>query len=91
MVLDPTEKMLKEAAENFADRFDKLVKYCMRATERQIIRASMEAAQEIREFKRAATEGLLNCSIKSIIPPLLGDHVLREANHFLRLLQLLRR
>jgi hypothetical protein len=89
--LDPTEKMLKEAAENFADRFDKLVKYCMRATERQIIRASMEAAQEIREFKRAATEGLLNCSIKSIIPPLLGDHVLREANHFLRLLQLLRR
>ncbi len=32
------------------------------------------------------TEGLLNCKIKSIILPLLGDHVLREANHYLRLL-----
>ncbi|NLU54793.1 MAG: DUF2935 domain-containing protein, partial [Firmicutes bacterium] len=27
--------------------------------------------------------------IRSIIVPLLGDHVLREANHFLRILMML--
>ena len=31
-------------------------------------------------------EGILNCRIKGIINPLLSDHVLREANHFLKIL-----
>jgi len=34
----------------------------------------------------AATEGLLQCKIKALAVPLLGDHVLREANHYMRLL-----
>ena len=29
----------------------------------------------------------LNCKIDSIILPLLADHVLREANHYIRLLE----
>ena len=36
---------------------------------------------ELRDFKATGTEGILNCQIKSIILPLLTDHVLREANH----------
>lgn len=32
-------------------------------------------------------EGILTCKIKSIIIPLLADHVLREANHFIRILR----
>ena len=40
----------------------------------------------IREFKTAGTEGITDCKIRSIILPLLADHVLREANHYLRIL-----
>ena len=36
---------------------------------------------------RAGVEGIETCKIKSIILPLLADHVLREANHYLRLLE----
>ncbi len=48
---------------------------------------SLNAVQRIRDFKEQGTKGLLECKIKSIIIPLLGDHTLREANHFLRLLK----
>ena len=42
---------------------------------------------KIRDFKAAGTKGILNCEIGSIILPLLADHVLREANHYIRLLE----
>lgn len=48
---------------------------------------SLKATQEIRDFKAQGTQGLLECQVKSIIIPLLGDHTLREANHYLRLLK----
>lgn len=90
-MLDPTEKPLKNKAENFAELFEMLVKECIRAAERQIIQKSKEATREIQNFKRSSTVGLLECKIKSIIPPLLADHVLREANHYLRILKMLRK
>lgn len=46
---------------------------------------------EISEFKVQVKQGLIECKIKSIIMPLLGDHTLREANHFLRLLKILKK
>ena len=49
---------------------------------------NLKATKQIRDFKEQATKGLLECKIKSIIIPLLGDHVLREANHYLRLLKM---
>ncbi|NLP30997.1 MAG: DUF2935 domain-containing protein [Clostridiales bacterium] len=85
-LLDPTEKSLKETAANFVGRFDKLVDECLKASERQIIQRSFEATKEIRDFKRTGTEGLLKCSIRSIVIPLLADHVLREANFYLRMI-----
>lgn len=42
---------------------------------------------KLRNFKVQWTEGILKCKIKSLIPPLLADHVTREANHYLRLLK----
>ena len=51
-----------------------------------VTKDSLQATQAIRDFKAQGTEGLLDCKIKSVIIPLLGDHTLREANHFLRLL-----
>ena len=43
---------------------------------------TVTATTKLRDFKAQATEGLLGCKIKSIILPLLADHVLREANHY---------
>jgi hypothetical protein len=90
-MLDPSEEMLKEKAETFVERFERLVKECIKTAENRIIQRSEETTEGIRDYKRAATEGLLACKIKSIIPPLLADHVLREANHFLRVLKMLKK
>jgi hypothetical protein len=49
---------------------------------------SLRATRQIRDFKQQGTQGLIDCKIKSTIIPLLGDHVLREANHYLRLLKM---
>ncbi|WP_434133197.1 DUF2935 domain-containing protein [Sporomusa sphaeroides] len=89
-MLDPTEKTLKATAETFAETFEQLVEECIGAAERQLVQRSLESTREIRNFKRASTEGLLNCNIRAIIPPLLADHVFREANHYLRLLSMMK-
>lgn len=41
---------------------------------------------KFRDFKTAGTKGIESCQIRSLILPLLADHVLREADHFLRIL-----
>ncbi len=51
------------------------------------ITTSLETTKRYRDFKEAGTEGITGCEIRSIILPLLADHVLREANHYLRLLR----
>ncbi|WP_031513326.1 DUF2935 domain-containing protein [Desulfofalx alkaliphila] len=89
-MLDPSEEVLKGTAEGFAEQFEKLVEDCIKEAEKQIIHRSLVTTEEIRDFKEAATEGLLECEIKSIIPLLLADHVLREANHYLRLLRMMK-
>jgi len=91
-LLDPTEEELFKTADNFGNEFDELTKEARNAMDKslpikKITSGSLKATREIRDFKRQGTQGLLECKIKSIIIPLLGDHVLREANHFLRLLK----
>ncbi|MGM9599915.1 MAG: DUF2935 domain-containing protein [Faecousia sp.] len=41
----------------------------------------------LRDFKAAGAKGIQECKIRSVILPLLADHVLREANHYIRLLK----
>ncbi len=91
-LLDPTEVELFKIADNFGNEFDELTNEAKNAMDKslpikKITRESLKATKEIRDFKKQGTQGLLECKIKSIIIPLLGDHVLREANHFLRLLK----
>uniref|UniRef100_UPI0032605C1B DUF2935 domain-containing protein n=1 Tax=Clostridium sp. NkU-1 TaxID=1095009 RepID=UPI0032605C1B len=43
--------------------------------------------EKYRDFKEAGTKGINECKIRSIILPLLADHVLRESNHYIRLLR----
>lgn len=91
-LLDPTEVELFNTANMFGNTFDQLTADSREVQNRvenlqTVTRQSLNATKEIREFKRAGTEGILQCKIKSIIIPLLGDHTIREASHFLRLLQ----
>lgn len=94
-LLDPTENELFNTANNFGNEFDQLTAEALAAMEmtippEKVTEDSLQATLRIREFKAQGTEGLLECKIRSIIIPLLGDHVLREANHFLRLLRMFR-
>lgn len=91
-LLDPTENDLFIAANNFGNEFDQLTNEALQAMDRtipvrKVTADSLDATVRIRDFNAAGTQGLLGCKIKSIIIPLLGDHVLRESNHYLRLLK----
>ena len=90
--LDPTEKALFNTADEFAEEFRVLTARAKEADAQapallQVTRESIEATENIRDFKAEGTQGLIQCKIKSIMAPLLGDHVLRETNHYLRSLK----
>ena len=90
-LLDPSEDALKAQATVFAAEFARLVQQAEAAEERlqmlpQVTARSEAATRNIRSFKQQGVKGILSCAIRSIIIPLLSDHVLREANHYLRVL-----
>ena len=92
-LLDPTENDLIIAANNFGNEFDQLTAEAKSAMDNtisanQVTEDSLDATMKIRDFKAQGTQGLIECKVKSIIIPLLGDHTLREANHYLRLLKI---
>jgi len=91
-LLDPTEEDLFAAANNFGNEFDQLTAEALAAMDNtvpfsKVTADSLKATRAIRDFKAQGTQGILECKVRSIIIPLLGDHTLREANHFLRLLK----
>lgn len=91
-MLDPSEDALKEQAAAFAGQFAQLVQQADAAEERlqmlpQVTALSEAATRNIRRFKQDGAKGILSCAIRSVIIPLLADHVLREANHYLRVLR----
>ena len=86
-LLDPCETELFCAADDFAREYCRLLEASKRAQEKTLTRESLEETRKFRDFKAAGTQGIQRCRIRSVILPLLADHVLREANHYLRLLQ----
>lgn len=85
-LLDPTEKDLITASDNYAKNYEAIInKYSKNPA--YLTNASLNETISFQKFKTAGTEGIINCKIKSIIIPLLADHVLREANHFIRILK----
>jgi Protein of unknown function (DUF2935). len=95
-LLDPTEVELIDTAEKFGREFDSLTGKAIELTKKtsgleDVTEDSLEAAEGIRDFKRQGTQGLIKCRIKSIALPLLGDHVVREANHYIRLLRMFKK
>ena len=89
-LLDPTECELMESADGFAKDFCRLLETAKEQdcrTMDELTRKTLETTEKYRDFKAAGTDGITGCKIRSIILPLLADHVLREANHYLRILR----
>lgn len=89
-LLDPSENALIQKSNTFVERFESIEKKDLfglsKAAMGRLMQESITVTREFRDFKAVGTDGLLACKIKSIIIPLLADHVLREANHYLRIL-----
>lgn len=88
-LLDPSEKELICTADDFAMEYCELLEEAKKKdcqVNEDIMERSKETTVRYQEFKTAGTKGIMDCKIEGLILPLLADHVLREANHYLRLL-----
>ena len=89
-LLDPTECELIETANAFAEDYCSLLEEA-REQDRKAMNAltakTLQTTKQYQQFKTAGTQGITGCEIRSVILPLLADHVLREANHYLRILE----
>lgn len=95
-LLDPSERKFVSQAQMFSETFEELrcqaedFESILEITPRPLpsllrfTRDIEEAGIDLRNFKAAATQLLQECKILSIIPPLLADHVRREADRFLQ-------
>jgi len=89
-LLDPSEANLIQTSDGFAHEYADLMREAKAATDATIASVRDKTLQETvkyRDFKEAGMKGITGCEIRSIILPLLADHVLREANHYIRLLR----
>lgn len=88
-LLDPAENELIRTANDFAGEYKELLEKASAQDCKAmgLTKKSLETTMRYRDFKAAGTEGILGQEIASLILPLLADHVLREANHYIRLLE----
>ncbi len=100
-LLDQSERNLVNTARKFGDDFEVLLNqardvesmlYNKKPTYPIITRMNQEsesATEELRDFKKAGLELIKTCQIRNVINPLLADHVVREAEHFLYMIHVL--
>ncbi len=89
-LLDPTEEELMDTSRQFADTYKKFLDQTEHTKEinwESLTENTLKETLLFRDFKDVAVKDISDCKIKSMILPLLADHVLREANYYLRLLQ----
>ncbi|KOP82695.1 DUF2935 domain-containing protein [Cytobacillus solani] len=98
-LLDPSERKLVDMARNFSNDFDTLVFQArdldsMRPQSQtvplldQFLDENRVSVVSLRDFKKTARDLIEECKIKSIIHPLLADHVFREAERFLEIIDM---
>ncbi|WP_149096021.1 DUF2935 domain-containing protein [Paenibacillus terrae] len=98
-LLDPSERKLVEQAREFSNDFDTLMFQAidlshMRPQSQtapllsQFVDENRVSVKSLRDFKKTARDLIDECRIKSIIHPLLADHVFREAERFLFILDM---
>lgn len=99
-LLDPSERGFVEKANAFAVQFEQLQLQARDLDSMlwhfhpidDLVRFEKDvtnATIELRDFKEAARDLISACKLLSLIPPLLADHVLREAEYFLEVLQVI--
>ncbi|MDD4600171.1 hypothetical protein SDC9_04022 [bioreactor metagenome] len=99
-LLDPSERGFVEQANNFAVQFEQLQLQARdldsmlwhSCPNNDLVRFEKDvttATNQIRDFKKAARDLIAACKVISLIPPLLADHVLREAEYFLDVLEVI--
>ena len=98
-LLDPSERKLIDVARNFSNDFDQLL-YQARDLESmrpqsqtvplldQFLDQNRVSVSSLRDFKKTARDLIEQCKIQSIIHPLLADHVFREADRFLEIIDM---
>ncbi len=92
VLLDPSETQLITGANSFKQEFGMLVRD-VKEKEKKAEPLTKTTCQTIivtkgiQDLKKQNTQGILECKIKSVMLPLLADHVLRETNHYLRVLK----
>jgi Protein of unknown function (DUF2935). len=100
-LLDPSEHETLEQTQALSDKWDQLnlhardlesLLWHMRPTNElmRFEKTVTDAAVNIRDFKATAEKLIKECSLFSLIPPLLADHVRREAEHFLEILEMIK-
>lgn len=100
-LLDQSERNLVNTARKFGDDFEVLLNQA-RDVESMLYQKqptypiigkmnkdSENAAAELRAFKKAGLDLIRSCQIRNVINPLLADHVVREADHFLYMIHVL--
>lgn len=87
-LLDPSEEELIQTANGFAADFKRLLNASAVANDKMCgcNGNTLELTEKFRDFKQTGVQGIEACKIRSLILPLLADHVLREANHYIRIL-----
>ena len=86
-LLDPTEDALIKTSDAFAQEYAALLARAREANDAAMGRQeALKETLRFRDFKTAGVQGITGCKIRSVILSLLADHVLREANHYIRLL-----
>ena len=89
-LLDPSEGKLIRTADEFVKVYNDLIQSTMDMDSTGMLGVTDNTLTEtinFRDFKKSGTEGIDECKIKSMMLPLMADHVLREANHYIRLLK----
>ncbi|RAP75928.1 DUF2935 domain-containing protein [Paenibacillus montanisoli] len=101
-LLDPSERKLVDQAREFSHDFDQLLFQAqdlssMRPQSQtvplldQFLDQNRVSVVSLRDFKKTARDLIEACRIKSIIHPLLADHVYREAERFLTIIDMFER
>jgi hypothetical protein len=99
-LLDPSERGFVDKANAFAGQFEQLELQARdldsmlwhSRPNHDLVRFEKEATAatvQIRDFKEAARDLIKACQVVSLIPSLLADHVMREAEYFLEVLSVI--
>jgi hypothetical protein len=96
MTLRPDQEEIRTQALEFQRRFTENIDRARAVEEsgegfEEVLEVSMTISREFRAFVLGALENLLNCQLQTNFWPLLADHILREVDFFIGILELAQR